>query len=216
MNSRSNLDPQLHKDLTSIYEEIMWLSVRPNVTPGRARAWYTHIMAEALKRKLRQFTGKVSKAAAARGDDQLMLEHFKRIQTTLTALVERHRASLVAKTTPPCAQRAIIAKPVSFFFRGEVFPATDEPSCGKKCFVERSQTPPLSSHNIFRCPARNSKTPSNWVTLLRTSEATSGLTRGLAVVARHAQRLQIAPAKAFAAVLERLYVISHNGRHKQP
>ena len=92
MNSRSNLDPQLHKDLTSIYEEIMWLSVRPNVTPGRARAWYTHIMAEALKRKLRQFTGKVSKAAAARGDDQLMLEHFKRIQTTLTALVERHRA----------------------------------------------------------------------------------------------------------------------------
>lgn len=70
----------------------MWLSGRPNVTPGRARARYTHVIAEALKRKLRRFTGKVSKVAAASSADQLMLEHFKRIQTTLTALVERHRA----------------------------------------------------------------------------------------------------------------------------
>ncbi len=69
----------------------MWLSVRPNVTPGRARAWYTHIMAEAVKRKLRRFTGKVSETAAKDSDGPLMLEHFKRIQTTLTTLVERHR-----------------------------------------------------------------------------------------------------------------------------
>lgn len=70
----------------------MWLSTRPNVTPGRARAWYTHIMAEAVKRKLRRFTGKVSETAATQSDGPLMLEHFKRIQTTLTALVEQHRA----------------------------------------------------------------------------------------------------------------------------
>ncbi len=92
MNSPPDLDPQLHAALKSIYEEVMWLSARPNVTAGRARAWYTHIMAEAVKRKLRHFTGKVSEAAVAQSDGQLMLEHFKRIQTTLTTLVEKHRA----------------------------------------------------------------------------------------------------------------------------
>lgn len=70
----------------------MWLSKRPNLTAGRARAWYTHVMAEAVKRKLRHFTGKVSEAAAAQSDSPLVLEHFKRIQTTLTALVEKHRS----------------------------------------------------------------------------------------------------------------------------
>lgn len=90
--SQHDLDPQLSSALKSIYEEVMWLSARPNVTPGRARAWYTHIMAEAVKRKLRRFTGKVSEMAATQNDGPLMLEHFKRIQTTLTALVEQHRA----------------------------------------------------------------------------------------------------------------------------
>jgi hypothetical protein len=93
MKSQLGPDSELCIALKSIYEEIMWLSVRPNVTPGRARAWYTHIMAEAVKRKLRRFTGKVSKAAAKQGDGPLMLEHFKRIQTTLTALVEQHRTN---------------------------------------------------------------------------------------------------------------------------
>lgn len=71
----------------------MWLAERPNVTPGRARAWYTHIMAESVKRKLRRFTGWVSTSAAHGSAEQLMLEHFKRIQTTLSELVERHRSS---------------------------------------------------------------------------------------------------------------------------
>ncbi len=93
MTSRLDLDPRLYSALKSIYEEVMWLSARPNVTPGRARAWYTHIMAEAVKRKLRRFTGKVSEIAVAQCDDPLMLEHFKRIQTTLTGLVEQHRAA---------------------------------------------------------------------------------------------------------------------------
>ena len=40
---------------------------------------------------LRQFTGNVSEQAAAVKSIDLRLEHYKRIQTTLTALVERHR-----------------------------------------------------------------------------------------------------------------------------
>src|SRR3954462_11548605 len=83
-------DADLEAALRSIYEEVMWLSRRPNVTPGRARAWYTHIMAEAVKRKLRRFTGMVSSAAVADFQGPLMLEHYLRIQTALSALVERH------------------------------------------------------------------------------------------------------------------------------
>jgi hypothetical protein len=86
-------DQELHSALRSIYEEVMWLSRRPNVTPGRARAWYTHIMAESVKRRLRQFTGQVSQAAIASSAAPLMLEHYLRIQTALSALVQRHRAA---------------------------------------------------------------------------------------------------------------------------
>lgn len=76
--------------LRSIYEEVMWLSRRPNVTPGRARAGYTHVMAESVKRRVRRFTGYIS-AAAVEDAGPLMLEHFLRIQTALSSLVERHR-----------------------------------------------------------------------------------------------------------------------------
>ena len=68
----------------------MWLAERPNVTASRARGWYTHIMAESVKRRLRQFTGSVS-AKAAIGGTPLRLEHYLRIQTVLTGLVTRHR-----------------------------------------------------------------------------------------------------------------------------
>jgi hypothetical protein len=77
--------------LASIYEEVMWLLDRPNVTPGRARAWYTHIMASAVHKQLRMFTGLVSSQAAEQTGEPLVLEHFKRIQTNLSQLVERHR-----------------------------------------------------------------------------------------------------------------------------
>lgn len=86
------VDPRLKADLVSIYEEIMWLSARPNVTGGRARAWYTHIMAESVKKRIRRFSGQVSASAVSEMGDDLRLEHFKRIQTTLTGLVERHRS----------------------------------------------------------------------------------------------------------------------------
>lgn len=86
----ASLDPKLRAALESIYEEVMWLAKRPNVTPGRARAWYTHIMAESVKRRLRRFTGFVSAKASEATGEPLMLEHFMRIQTTLSKLVERH------------------------------------------------------------------------------------------------------------------------------
>lgn len=85
------LTPELRAALETIYEEVMWLARRPNVTASRARAWYTHVMAESVKRQLRRFTGNVSVQAINAGDTDLRLEHFMRIQTTLTALVERHR-----------------------------------------------------------------------------------------------------------------------------
>lgn len=92
MNSRT-VDPILREELEAIYEQVMWLARRPGVTAGNARAWYTHIMAEKVKRRIRQFTGKVSQAAAFSEDAPLRPDHYKRIQTTLTGLVERHRKS---------------------------------------------------------------------------------------------------------------------------
>lgn len=82
---------ELRAALVSIYEEMMWLAGRPNVTPSRARAWYTHVMAESVKLRVRQFTGLVSTAAAVNEGTGLRLEHYKRIQTTLTELVARHQ-----------------------------------------------------------------------------------------------------------------------------
>jgi hypothetical protein len=94
MQDLDDVPPALREALRSIYEEVMWLASRPNVTASRARAWYTHIMAESVKRQLRQFTGSVlAKAVIANGGD-LRLEHYKRIQTTLTALVTRHRTQI--------------------------------------------------------------------------------------------------------------------------
>lgn len=86
-----DLPADLREALSSIYEEVMWLAKRPNVTAGRARAWYTHIMAESVKRRLRQFTGSVSAEAARFNTQPLRLEHYLRIQTVLTGLVTRHR-----------------------------------------------------------------------------------------------------------------------------
>jgi len=90
-------DPKIKAALVSIYEEIMWLSTRPNVTAGSARSWYTHVMAESVKKKVRRFTGQVSKAAVEDVGADLRLEHYKRIQTTLTKLVERHRSEGIRK-----------------------------------------------------------------------------------------------------------------------
>jgi hypothetical protein len=86
-----NLDPALRGELIRIYEEVMWLARRRNVSASCARAWYTHVRSGKVTRRLRRFTGKVSRSAAGARTVNLRLEHYKRIQTTLTALVMRHR-----------------------------------------------------------------------------------------------------------------------------
>lgn len=77
-------------DLLSVYEEVMWLAKRSDMSASMARAWYTHVRAHRLSKHIRRFTGKVSMTAAANETVPLRLEHFKRIQTTLTQLVRRH------------------------------------------------------------------------------------------------------------------------------
>lgn len=80
--------------LRSIYEEVMWLSRRPGVTAGMARAWYAGPRGVPLRRKLCQFSGMVSeKAAAAAPNEKLVLEHYMRRHWELSALVERHLRS---------------------------------------------------------------------------------------------------------------------------
>jgi hypothetical protein len=91
----TEVEQQVRTALTACYEEVMWLAKRPNITPSMARGWYTHIVAESVKRKLRRFTGRVSRNAVTAEGEPLMLEHFLRIQTTLTTLVKRHLSELV-------------------------------------------------------------------------------------------------------------------------
>jgi hypothetical protein len=45
-----------------------------------------------VRLQLRRFTGQVSQEAVSTTGEDLCLEHFKRIQATLTQLVERHRS----------------------------------------------------------------------------------------------------------------------------
>lgn len=88
-----NFDQMVSKELEghleSVYEEIMWLAKRPNVSPSSARAWYTHVASNSLKRYIRMFSGKVSELSLVPGAT-LRLEHFKRMQTTLTKLIDHH------------------------------------------------------------------------------------------------------------------------------
>jgi len=83
---------ELRRRLEAIYIEVMWLARRRNVSPSCARAWYTHVMAGGLAKRVRRFTGKVSSAAASDLSAVLRLEHYARIQATLTALISRHLA----------------------------------------------------------------------------------------------------------------------------
>jgi len=86
---RHTIDSDIDNELSAVYEEIMWLACRPNVTPSVARSWYTHATVERLKKRVRMFTGRISKRASC-FEEVLRLEHFLRIQTTLTQLVKRH------------------------------------------------------------------------------------------------------------------------------
>jgi hypothetical protein len=64
--------------LASVYEEIMWLAKRPNTTPSGARAWYTHIASNSLRKNVRRFSGMVSERAVLEKDaTRLRLEHYR-------------------------------------------------------------------------------------------------------------------------------------------
>jgi hypothetical protein len=79
----------INEQLTNLYEEVMWLRARPNVTSSVARSWFTHSCSVRLKKHIRRFSGLVS-LRATEPEAVLRLEHHLRIQTTLTQLVERH------------------------------------------------------------------------------------------------------------------------------
>jgi hypothetical protein len=90
MATTNAIDRALRSELATLYEEVMWLAARTNVTPSMARAWYTHVVAGRLSRRIRHFSGKVSREAISDTKATLRLEHHARIQTTLTRLVEAH------------------------------------------------------------------------------------------------------------------------------
>ena len=100
--------------LISVYEEIMWLAKRDYITPASARSWYTHVRATGFRIHIRRFTGKVSKKSLEDGA-VLRLEHFKRIQTTLTQMVQKHvvqnldRAKEFVDLVLDCEQVHIVA-----------------------------------------------------------------------------------------------------------
>ena len=86
-NIKDSID--IESMLNSVYEEVMWLADRPNTPPAAARSWYTHVVSNRLRRHIRKFTGMVSRRALE-PNAVLRLEHFKRLQTTLTQLVADH------------------------------------------------------------------------------------------------------------------------------
>jgi hypothetical protein len=79
--------------LTAIYEDLIWLSRRPHVTQARARAWYSAVWSEALKRNVRLFSGRVSRAALEDINGTLCLEHYKRLSASLTDLLKKHSSN---------------------------------------------------------------------------------------------------------------------------
>lgn len=112
--------PVVHERLGAIYEEVMWLAQRPKYTPSDARAWYTHIAHLGVRRNVRRFTGKVSREAATNEATPLRLEHFKRMQTTLTQLVARHLKAGIRDATDfintviECEQVHIVTAPQNY------------------------------------------------------------------------------------------------------
>lgn len=88
--------PETTLRLESVYEEMMWLANRPNVTPRQARAWYSAVVAEVLKRKVRRFSGFVSQAALEQVDGRIVLEHFNRLAHSISNLLTLHKSQNIS------------------------------------------------------------------------------------------------------------------------
>lgn len=78
----------IESELTAVYEEIMWLAKRPNVTPSSARAWYTHIVSTRLRKSVRRFTGNVSENALIKGAELRLAEISKLFPHAIFRIVE--------------------------------------------------------------------------------------------------------------------------------
>jgi hypothetical protein len=77
-------------NLSAIYEDLLWLANREHVSPARARTWYSAVWADALKTKIRMFSGRVSRAALLDINGRLCLEHYNKLSESLTILLTRH------------------------------------------------------------------------------------------------------------------------------
>ncbi|MBF4557187.1 hypothetical protein H7698_13970 [Pseudomonas sp. p50] len=80
----------LNDTLTKCYDVMMYASKNGVFNSTAVRGIYTHIIGPGLKRRICMFTGKVSRAALANLEGELVLEHFHRLQHELTKLVARH------------------------------------------------------------------------------------------------------------------------------
>ena len=84
------VDDSVRKELAECYEEVMYLAGRPNVTPQRARAWYSEVRCRQFKTRIRMFTGMVSEKAIKGVNERLVLEHHKRLSHTISNLITKH------------------------------------------------------------------------------------------------------------------------------
>ena len=80
----------LNDTLTKCYDVMMYAAKSGVFNPTAVRGIYTHVIGPSLKRRICMFTGKVSRAALANLEGELVLEHYHRIQHELTKLVGRH------------------------------------------------------------------------------------------------------------------------------
>jgi len=85
-----NLDEKL-----GLCYEIIMTTVRCGLLNARgARAGYTHWLAGEFSKKVRTFSGFVSESAINHGTNVgLVLEHYLRIQTELTSLIQKQELS---------------------------------------------------------------------------------------------------------------------------
>ena len=73
------------------YELMMQVARTGFFTARAVRGGYTHWLGPEFAKEIREFSGLVSRSALENGSETgLVLEHFLRIQTTLTSLIEKH------------------------------------------------------------------------------------------------------------------------------
>ena len=71
------------------YELMMQVARTGFFTARAVRGGYTHWLGPEFAKEIREFSGLVSKSAIDNGSETgLVLEHFLRIQTTLTSFIE--------------------------------------------------------------------------------------------------------------------------------